>query len=96
MTIHPIQGRLLVELRSAYKNFSATEERFGTSKTQGVVRGIAADIAKECEDLGVKVGSMVYFGKYEDSAPYKINNVDHTLIKLEEISGYSEPEEASA
>lgn len=85
--IDPVQKHLLVELKGAYKHINPTEEKWGTSKTRGVVKAIAADISKECKDLNIAVGDVVYFGKYEDSAPYKVDGQDHILIKLEEIGG---------
>lgn len=82
-----IQGRLLVELKGAYDNFEATLEKFGTSKTRGTVHSIASDIEVKCKELGIVDKSMVYFGKYEDTAPYIIDGKDYALIKLEEIGG---------
>lgn len=90
MKIHPIQSRLLIELKDKYKHFTATEEKFGTSKTQGVLSAIAPDLEKVAGELGLKVGQTVYFGKYEDTAPYTIDGVDYALIKLEEIGGWSD------
>jgi co-chaperonin GroES (HSP10) len=88
--IHPIQSRLLVELKSKYKHINPTEEKFGTSKTQGLLKAIAPDIEKQAAGAGLKVGQVVYFGKYEDTAPYDVDGVDHALIKLEEIGGWSD------
>lgn len=88
--IQPLQGRVLIELKSAYKNFEATEERFGTSKTRGVLTAIAPDIEEQCKEMGMKIGDMVYFGKYEDTAPYSLDDRDYVLIKLEEIGGRSD------
>lgn len=92
--IHPIQSRLLIELRGNYKNFSATEERFGTSKTQGVVvamsHAVKNKIAKDPDLKGLNEGSTVYFGKYEDTAPYTIDGKDYALIELKEIGGWSD------
>jgi co-chaperonin GroES (HSP10) len=85
--IHPIQGRLLIQLKGKYQNFSPTEEKFGTSKTRGVVLAIAPDIIAKCQELGIEDGKMVYFGKYEDTAPYG-EKEDLALIKLEEIGGW--------
>ena len=90
--IDPVQGRLLVELRSAYKHISPTEERFGTSKTRGIVLAIAPDILEKCAELKINVGDFVYFGKYEDTAPYKVEGKDAILLKLEEIGGRSDAE----
>lgn len=88
--IDPVQGRILIELKSAYKHITPTEERFGTSKTRGVVKAIAPDIAEDCKKMDIKVGDYVYFGKYEDSAPYDVDGTEHILLKLEEIGGRSD------
>lgn len=90
--IDPVQGRLLIELRSAYKHINPTEERFGTSKTRGIVRAIAPDIAEKCAEMKIAVDDIVYFGKYEDTAPYTIDGAECVLIKLEEIGGRSGPD----
>lgn len=90
--ITPIQSRILVKTKGQYANLETTEERFGTSKTRGEVLAIASDITKDqlkkigAEDLAV--GGMVYFGKYEDTAPYGSDS-DQILIKLEDVSGVS-------
>lgn len=88
--ITPIQGRVLVKLKGQYEHLEATEERFGTSKTRGEVLAVAADIADN--GVGVKTGKTVYFGKYEDTAPYGTNQ-DIILIKLEDIGGVSDGED---
>lgn len=84
--IRPIQSRLLIELKGAATHINTTEEQFG-SYTRGIVRGIAEDLLKDCIDLGIELGSLVYFGKYEDTAPYEIDGKKHILMKLEEIGG---------
>lgn len=86
--ITPIQRALLIELKGKYENFSPTEEKFGTSKTRGRVVAIANDVAEKCKTLGITVGCMVYFGKYEDTAPYDIDGKEHALIELKEIRGW--------
>jgi co-chaperonin GroES (HSP10) len=88
--IHPIQSRVLVQLKSQYKNFEATEERFGTSKTQGLISAIAPDIEEKAREQGLEVGKIAYFGKYEDSAPYAIDGNDYALLKLEDIGGWDD------
>ncbi len=85
--ITPLQGRLLVELQAAYQHINPTEEKFGTSKTRGICAAIASDIQDQCVAMGIEVGKMVYFGKYEDTAPYTVDGKDYALIKLEEIGG---------
>lgn len=85
--ITPIQGRVLVELKGAYDHIDVTEEKYGATKNRGIVRGIAKDIAVKCKELGIKVGSMVYFGKFEDNAPVDLDGQPGTLLKLEEIGG---------
>lgn len=87
--ITPVQATLLVELRGKYKNFQATEERFGTTKNRGIVRAIAEDIKDKCDKLHISVGDMVYFAKYEDSTPCDIDGKEGTLIALKEIKGVS-------
>jgi co-chaperonin GroES (HSP10) len=84
--IRPIQSRLLIELKGGAKHINTTEEQFG-SYTRGVVRGIAPDLKEACVDLDLRLGSTVYFGKYEDTAPYEIDGKKHILMKLEEIGG---------
>lgn len=86
--IIPIQRALLIELKGKYENFSPNEEKFGTSKTRGRVVAIARDVADKCAALGITVGCMVYFGKYEDTAPYDIDGKEHALIELKEIRGW--------
>lgn len=87
--ITPIQGRLLVKTKSAYEHLQATtDERFGTSKTRGEVVHIAKDIIPDCKEYAIKLGSIVYFNKFEDGAPYNIDGEDgYILIRLEEIGG---------
>lgn len=87
--IDPVQGRLLVELLSKYKNFSPTEERFNNSKTRGKVLAIAPDIKEKCKKMNIKVKDIVYFGSFEDTAPYGSDS-NQILIKLEEIGGRSD------
>lgn len=84
--IRPIQSRLLIELKGGAKHINTTEEQFG-SYTRGVVRGIAKDVVVDAAEVGIDLGSIVYFGKYEDTAPYEIDGKKHILIKLEEITG---------
>lgn len=90
--IEPVQKRLLVELRGKYKNLDAADDRFNNSKTRGIVLAIAKDITKEIlDDVGLgklKVGDMVYFGAWEDTARYGADD-KQILIKLEEIGGRS-------
>lgn len=88
--ITPINGRLLIELKGKYENFEATEERFGTSKTRGILRGIAKNIEKETTEAGLKVGQVVFFGKYEDSAPLDVDEKDHILLKYEDLGGFED------
>lgn len=89
--ITAIQTRILVELKGLYDNIQTAEEKFGTSKLRGVVLDIAADVKDDCAKLGIKQGSTVFFGKYEDLGkfPYELDGkeVEMTLIKLEEIGG---------
>lgn len=92
--IHPIQSRLLIQLKSKYKHIDPTEEKFGTSKTQGILIAVASDIAKQAVALGLQEGQAVYFGKYEDTAPYTIDGQEYALIKLEEIGGWSDVPQA--
>lgn len=94
--ITPIQGRVLVKLKGAYENLDTTDERFGTSKTRGEVAALPINTKHEgidwqghCSELGIEIGSTVYFGKYEDTAPYG-NDQDLVLIKLEDIGGVSD------
>lgn len=87
--IDPVQGRLLVEILSKYKNFNPTDERFSNSKTRGIVLAIAPDIAEQCKKLKIKTGNIVYFGAYEDTARYGADDLQ-ILIKLEEIGGRSD------
>lgn len=89
--IRAIQGRLLIELKGGAKHINTTEEQFG-SYTRGVVRSIASDIDK-AELFGIEVGSMIYFGKYEDSAPYDLDGKKHILIKLEDVGGVEDATE---
>lgn len=90
MTIHPIQSRLLVELRDKYKHFTATEEQFGNTKTRGILAAIAPDLKEKAADLGLKEGQVVYFGAYEDTAPILVSGKKFALIKLEEVGGWSD------
>lgn len=86
--ITPIRRHLLIELKGAYDNFSPTEEKFGTSKTRGIIRGIADDITKdERKAMCLTLGNIAYFGKYEDTAPYQIDGKDYALIDVKEIGG---------
>lgn len=86
--IDPVNSRVLIALRSKFKHLrKPTEERFGTSKTRGIVIAIAPDIAKDCKEKNINVGNWVYFGKYEDTAPYMIDGEEHVLLKLEDIAG---------
>jgi len=86
--ITPIQGRVLVELKGAYDNITTTEEKFGTSKTRGILRAIASDITEvDRKRCGLKIDATVYFGKYEDTAPYTFDGKDYALIKLEDVGG---------
>lgn len=99
--IQPVQKHLLVELRSAYQHLGhTTEERYGTSKTRGIVRALANDITpdvlKEIGAQELKVGDTVFFGKYEDTAPITIGSEDYILIKLEEIGGFDAADQGTA
>lgn len=89
--IKAIQTRLLVELKGLYKNIQAKEGQFGTSKKSGVVHDIAPDVKDECTKLGIKKGSTVFFGEYEDNSkfPHDLDGktVEMALIKLEEVGG---------
>lgn len=90
--ITPIQGRLLIELKGRYEHLpSTTKEQFGDSKTRGRLLAMAGDVTKaDLTKIGavdLKVGDMVYFGKFEDTAPYG-DNEDLVLIKLEDIGGF--------
>ena len=87
--IDPVQGRLLIELRGKYKNLDAADEKYGNSKTRGLVLAIASDIAEKCKKLKIKVGDIVYFGAFEDTARYGSDDKE-VLIKLEEIGGRSD------
>ncbi len=89
--IRAIQGRLLIELKGGAKHINTTEEQFG-SYTRGVVRSIAPDIADECVEQHITLGDIVYFGKYEDSAPYDLDGKKHILIKLEDVGGVGDGE----
>lgn len=90
--IQPLQSHLLVELRGKYKNLDAADEKYGNSKTRGVVLAIAPDILKQCAVLNINVGDMVYFGAFEDTARYGADD-RHVLIKLEEIGGRSDADQ---
>lgn len=92
--IDPIQGCLLIELMSEYKNLgTVTDERFGTSKLRGKLLALASDITpaklKEIGAAKLKVGDIVYFDQYEDTAKYGPDK-NLALIKLEEIRGRSD------
>ena len=89
--IRAIQGRLLIELKGGAKHINTTEEQFG-SYTRGVVRSIAPDTLVDCNELSIELGSLVYLGKYEDSAPYDLGGKKHILIKLEEVGGVEDGE----
>ncbi|MGI0134387.1 MAG: hypothetical protein ACREBW_05465, partial [Candidatus Micrarchaeaceae archaeon] len=60
-----------------------------TSKTRGIVVAIDPELKVNFPRVAkkVKLGSMVYFGKYEDTAPYPIDGDDHILIKAEDVKG---------
>lgn len=91
--ITPIQGRVLVRLKSQYQHLRDTsDEQFGNSKTRGEVLALAEDVKIICKRKGVEVGKTVYFGKYEDTAPYG-NDQDLILIKLEDVGGVSDGED---
>lgn len=94
MDIQPLQSCLLIKLMSEYKNLgSVTDERFGTSKLRGELLAMAKDITpaklKEIGAEKLKVGDIVYFDQYEDTAKYGPDK-DLALIKLEEIRGRSD------
>lgn len=93
--IDPVQGRLLVQLRGKYKNIESADERFGSTKARGIVLAIAPGIADDCKEMNIKVGDMVYFGAYEDTARYGADD-DLILIKLEEVGGRSDGDKAAA
>jgi co-chaperonin GroES (HSP10) len=89
--ITPIQGHLLVELKGEFEHIDVTPGRFENTRNRGVVRAMAADITpRTLNKIGadsLAVGSMVYFGKFEDNAPCEVDGKEATLIKLEEIGG---------
>lgn len=88
--IQPVNANILVKLKGRYKHLETeTEEKFGSSKTRGIVVALPKDNFDLgwCEENGVKLGSMIYFGKYEDTAPYPIDGEDHILIKIEDVKG---------
>lgn len=84
--IQPVQGRLLVEIKGAFKNIKVTEGQWDAN-TRGLVHAIATDVEEDCKDLGIKIGSTVYFGKYEDNAKCLIDGKDGALMPLKEIAG---------
>lgn len=87
--IQPINSRVLIELRGKYKHVNTTEEKFGTSKTEGVVVAISKGALKEADAAGevIKIGQRAFFGKYEDTAPYNRDGKDYALIKYEDVTG---------
>lgn len=91
--IEPAQTRLLVQLKGKYKNLESADEKYGNSKTRGIVLAIAPDITPAAlKKIGLeklKVGDLVYFGAFEDTARYGSDD-DQILIKLEEIGGRSD------
>lgn len=82
-----VQGRLFLELKGKYDNFEETEQQFDNSKMRGRVLSIADDIKSQCEAIDVQLGTLVHFGKYEDTARFERDGKWYAFIKLEEIGG---------
>lgn len=87
--IRPIHQTLLIELKGGYEHLDTTEEKFG-SYTEGDVKAIAADAADEAKELGIEIGSRVYFAKYEDTAPIDHEGKKHILLGIDNIAGVAE------
>jgi co-chaperonin GroES (HSP10) len=92
--IKPINTCLLLELKGEYQNIPHQDERFNTTKSRGIVVAIAKmteheaiDTPKHCEELGIKVGSTVYFNAYEDNCSFKRDGKEYALIELKIIKG---------
>jgi hypothetical protein len=82
-----IQGRLFIELKGKYENFEENQQQFDDSKMRGRVLSIASDVKQKAEDDGIELGTMVYFGKYEDTARFERDGKYYAFIKYEEIGG---------
>lgn len=82
-----VQSRLFIELKGKYENFEENHQQFDDSKMRGRVLSIAEDVKAKCEEFGIELGSMVHFGKYEDTARFEKDGKWYAFIKLEEIGG---------
>lgn len=88
--IKPVNGCLYIELKGSYNNIKSSQEKYGNSKSRGTVLAITNEA--DAKELGIKIGSMVYFNQYEDQSAFKRNGQDFAFIKLEDIRGVENEE----
>lgn len=102
--LHPLNGCVLVELKQSTKNFNVKEGKYD-SRTEGVVvRVPKKDFALSSDNpmnvnktmaYGELLGKYIYFEEFKEGARIKRGTKIYSFIKVEDIRGYEDNEQAS-
>lgn len=103
LSLKPLPGRVLVEIREKYQNVATPDQKYDT-KTSGVLLDFLLDnrawaIHKADFDLGAlrefysgKIGKLVFWEEYKDGAIIERDGKKYAFIKIEDLDGYEDVE----
>lgn len=98
--LHPLNDCVLVELQQSHKQVSIKEGKYDT-RTEGIVVAIAKTsdtVEYKGDNLDTSpqwlVGKRVHFEEFKEGARIKRDGKIYSFIKIEDIRGYEDNEQA--
>lgn len=98
ISLKPLPGRILVELREKYEHVATTAQKYDT-KTSGIcidvpriygyVAGIVDPVDPEHSEL---IGQLVFWDEYKDGAVIERDDKKYAFIKIEDLDGFEDVE----
>src|SRR5882762_2215074 len=93
MTLQPLPGRVLVELREEYAHVAVTENKHDT-KTSGICvsYNIPGPFSIEAADHWYKhvLNSVVFWDEYKQGKTIERDGKKYAFIRIEDVDGYEE------
>lgn len=86
IALHPLPGRILVEIREKYSHTATLDQKYDT-KTSGIC-------LSELETDGITryelEGKLVFWQEYKEGAIIERDSKKYAFIKIEDLDGYED------
>lgn len=96
LSLKPLPGRVLVEIREKYQNVATPDQKYDT-KTSGICinvgypYGNTTRMESEIQYVSL-VDKLVFWEEYKDGAIIERDGKKYAFIKIEDLDGYEDVE----